>query len=238
MASMKILPFIYNISPDKKLVNAAEIDLSASSCTAIMGAVGSGKSLLIKLLADSHLQEIGAWSAYPFCAYLSQDLTRLFTGNTPETILELYNDKRFSVGQHFDQALFNNYAKQFEIDKLIAANRRLAHYSEGERQRLGICLAAAVKAEVTILDEPTTALNMKYRQILYDMITGIKERSKVFIISHKLLDCLSTADHIIRMESLGVAEHFPLQQIIEKDHILSYYSLQKEENDVRRSDQG
>ena len=234
---MKILPFIYELSTDKKLVNAAEIDLNALSCTAIIGAVGSGKSLLIKLLADSHLHRIGAWSKYPFCAYLSQDLTRLFTGNTPKTILELYGDKRYMVGQHFDHGLFDYYAKRLEINDLVEANRRLAHYSEGERQRLGICLAAAVKAEVTILDEPTTALNMNYRQILYDMIEEIKKRSMVFIISHRLLDCLMTADHLIKMENMAIAEHFPVEQIIEKDHILSYYSLQKEENDVRRQDQ-
>lgn len=223
---MKILPFIYTLSDDKKLVNAAEIDLSSSKCIAVMGPVGSGKSLLIKLLADSHLHEVGAWSEYPFCAYLSQDLTRLFTGNTPETILELYKDKRFTVGQHFDPVLFSAYAERLGIDHLLKANRRLAHYSEGERQRMGICLAAAVKAKVTILDEPTTALNMSYRQILFEIIEEVKERSKVFIISHKLLDCISCADHLIRMSDLEVAEHFPMEQIIEKDHILSYYSLQ------------
>jgi len=223
---MKILPFIYELNTDKKLVNAAEIDLDASECTAIMGPVGSGKSLLIKLLADSHLRKIGAWSAYPFCAYLSQDLTRLFTGNNPETIVELYKDKRFTVGKHFDPELFEKYTEKLEISELLAANRRLAHYSEGERQRLGICLAAAVKADVTILDEPTTALNMKYRKILFDMVRGIKKRSKVFIISHRLLDCISTSDHLIRMEQLAIAEQFPMKEIVEKDHILNYYSFQ------------
>ncbi|MCF7832100.1 MAG: ATP-binding cassette domain-containing protein [Candidatus Marinimicrobia bacterium] len=227
---MKILPFIYNISDTKELVNALEIDLSASSCTAIMGPVGSGKSLLIKLLSDSHLREINAFSEYPFCAYLSQDLTRLFTGNTPDSILELYKDKRYTVGQHFDPALFNHYAKKLEIDELMSKNRRLAHYSEGERQRLGLCLAAAVKAPVTILDEPTTALNMAYRQSMYELINEIRKRSRVFIISHRLLDCIAVADHVIRMENLTIAEHFPVEQIIEKDHILNYYSF---ENEVR-----
>lgn len=222
------MPFTYSISDDKTLINSLEIDLSASSCTAIIGAVGSGKSLLIKLLADSHLHEIAAFSEYPFSAYLSQDLTRLFIGNTPESILELYNDKRFTVGQHFNSELFGIYAKRLEIDHLLSKNRRLIHYSEGERQRLGICLAAAVKAPVTILDEPTTALNIEHRNTFFEIVDEIKKRSRVFIISHRLLDCLSTADHLIRMEDLQVIEHFPIEQIIEKEHILNYYSLHKE----------
>lgn len=229
---MKILPFTYSISPDKTLVNSLDIDLSMSKCTAIMGAVGSGKSLMIKLLADSHLHDISAYSEYPFCAYLSQDLTRLFTGNTMESILDIYKDKRYMVGQHFDLEFFNSYAKRLKIDELVLNNRRLNHYSEGERQRLGICLAAAVKAPVTILDEPTTALNMEHRKMLFEIIAEIKERSRVFIISHRLLDCLSVADHVIRLDDLQIIEHFPIEQIIEKEHILTYYSLQKKDSYV------
>lgn len=222
---MKILPFTYPISTDKVLKNIFEIDLEQASCIAILGAVGSGKSLLIKLFADSHLHEIAAFSDYCFSAYLSQDLTRLFTGNTMETILDLYKDKRYMVGQHFDPALFDAYAKDLEIDELIRDNRRLAHYSEGERQRLGISLAAAVKAPVTILDEPTTALNYRHRETFYKIVKDISTRSKVFLISHRLLDCISTADLIIRMEDCTLKEYFPVEQIIEKEHILRYYSL-------------
>jgi ABC-2 type transport system ATP-binding protein len=229
---MKLLPFTYSISTDKVLKNTYEIDLDPISCIAILGAVGSGKSLLIKLFADSHLHEVGAYSDYCFSAYLSQDLTRLFTGNTMETILDLYKDKRYMVGKHFDPVLFDRYAGELEIDTLIRDNRRLAHYSEGERQRLGICLAAAVKAPVTIFDEPTTALNYHHRDTFYKIVRGISARSKVFLISHRLLDCISTADLIIRMEDCMLKEYFPVEQIIEKDHILSYYSLQKEDKHV------
>ena len=225
---MSLLPFKYKIDENVYLENNFKIDFQTSThnfrqCIAILGAVGSGKSLLIKLLADSHLHEVGAYSQYPFCAYLSQDLTRLFTGNSIESILEIYQDKRYSVGQHFDKALFDEYAKRLKIDHLIEANRRLMHYSEGERQRLGICLACAVRAKVTILDEPTTALNLEHRLALYEIISEMKARTTVMIISHRFLDCLSVADHFIRMENLKVAEHFSTEQIIDKEHILNYY---------------
>lgn len=241
---MKLLPFKYKINDELTLRNNFEIDLSNQQavnsdqlsavknlesgirnhqCLAIMGPVGSGKSLLIKLLADSQLYELGAYSEYPFCAYLSQDLTRMFTGNSIESILEIYQDKRYSVGQHFNKSLFDIYAEKLNISKLIKANRRLMHYSEGERQRLGLCLAAAVEAKVTILDEPTTALNIEHRLALYEMIKGMKKRTQVIIISHRFLDCLSVADYFIRMDKLELKEHFSVEQIIDKEHILSYY---------------
>ncbi|MBW6458518.1 MAG: ATP-binding cassette domain-containing protein [FCB group bacterium] len=232
---MKIHPFQYAIGNGSVLRNEEEIDLNAFSCIGILGPVGSGKSQFIKLLADSGLRSIGAFSEYPFCAYLSQDLTRLFTGNTPSSILELYRDTRYDIGRHFDAGIFASACAELQIDELIAKNRRLAHYSEGERQRLGICLASAVRASVTILDEPTTALDTRCRQTLFAMIAGMRKRTKVFVISHRLPDLLAVCDYVIRMEHCRIAEHFPVELIIEKSHILSYYSLQNGKNDVRKN---
>ncbi len=221
---MKLNPFTYRIAEGKTLVNERETDLGPYSCIALMGAVGSGKSQLIKLLADSQLRGAGAFSEYPFCAYLSQDLTRLFTGNTPEGIIGLYRDPRYTVGKHFDPRLFEAYAEKLGIAALIGENRRLAHYSEGERQRLGISLAAAVRAPVTILDEPSTALDMPCRRELFSIVKEIRRRSKVFIISHRLLDALAVADYMLWMEDLRIRDRFPLEDIVKKPHILSCYS--------------
>jgi ABC-type multidrug transport system ATPase subunit len=229
---MKILPFNYEIRPGLNLRNEKTIDLTAYSSIGILGAVGSGKSQLIKLLADSGLHDIGAFSEYPFCAYLSQDLTRLFTGNSPSSILEVYRDTRYAIGKHFDAKIFAASCKELGIDDLIVRNRRLAHYSEGERQRLGICLASAVLAKVTILDEPTTALDTACRQTLFSMIAEMCRRTRVFLISHRLLDLLAVCDYVIRMEDCRIAEHFPVEHIIEKQHILSYYGLSEKESNI------
>jgi ABC-type multidrug transport system ATPase subunit len=225
---MKIQPFIYRIAKDNYLKNTEEIRLSGRRCIGILGPVGSGKSLLIKLLADEQLRETGAFSEYPFCAYLSQDLTRLFTGNTPKSILELYADRRYTVGKHFDRVLFDLCVQRLNIRELLEENRRLISYSEGERQRLGISLAAAVKAPVCILDEPSTALDLQHRLVLFDIIKEIRERSRVFLISHRPADALYVCDYLIRMDELQIREHFPMQEIIEKHDFLRYYLPQSE----------
>ncbi|MCK4813886.1 MAG: hypothetical protein KAT14_08110, partial [Candidatus Marinimicrobia bacterium] len=79
---------------------------------------------------------------------------------------------------------------------------------------------------------PTTALDIGYRQILYSLINDIKKRSKVFVISHRLLDCLETCGQMIWMENLDIADSFPVEQMIEKSHILSYYSVNEEDRHV------
>ncbi|MDZ7821770.1 MAG: hypothetical protein U5N26_08170 [Candidatus Marinimicrobia bacterium] len=128
--------------------------------------------------------------------------------------------------------MFDKYAEKLGIGTLIGENRRLAHYSEGERQRLEICLAAAVRAPVTILDEPSTALDMPCRLELFSIIEEIRRRSRVFIISHRLLDALAVADYMLWMEDLRLRDRFPLEDIVKKPHILSCYSGVDEERYV------
>ena len=90
---MKILPFKYEINSQKIFKNEKIIDISDYSCIGVIGKIGSGKSTLIKLLVDYELQNVGAFDSYDFSAYLSQDLSRLFIGNTLETIINLYENK-------------------------------------------------------------------------------------------------------------------------------------------------
>jgi len=221
----QIRPCDYEYAPGEILTNRFENEFRAGEKVGILGAVGSGKSLLIKCLADYRLHQIGAFSPNHFCAYLSQDLTRLFTGNTPSSIIDMYCNRQHEVGRHFDMEAFKAYCRTFEISELVEKNRRLLHYSEGEKQRLGICLALSVQAEICILDEPTTALNKYFRRCLYDVINQSPSGKIFFIISHRLPDILETSQTIIYMENSKVRDIFPAHKIIEKEALLQYYSF-------------
>lgn len=224
---MIIHPFTFKISDNKELVNSVERDLQAYSRIGIVGKVGSGKSLLIKLLADYRLHSSGAFSPTPFCAYLSQDVTRLFTGNTPGSILKMYQDERHQVGRHFNTAAFETFCKHLDIQQLMEDDRRLAHYSEGEKQRLGICLALAVDASVCILDEPTTALNRQHRDMVFKLVKERSAKTKILIISHRILDIMETCEAIIYMNNCQLQNLIPLEEIIDNEPIKEYFPYLK-----------
>ena len=68
------------------------------------------------------------------------------------------------------------------------ADKRVATFSRGMRQRLGIAEIVMKQAEVAILDEPTSGLDPHATFELLEMIRGLKKAGVAVLISSHLLD--------------------------------------------------
>ena len=67
-------------------------------------------------------------------------------------------------------------------------DKRVATYSRGMRQRLGIAEIVMKQAEVAILDEPTSGLDPHATFELLEMIRGLKRAGVAVLLSSHLLD--------------------------------------------------
>ena len=61
-----------------------------------------------------------------------------------------------------------------EFDLQYAADRRVGTYSGGMRRRIDIACGLVVRPEVVFLDEPTTGLDPRSRQAIWDLVAGFK----------------------------------------------------------------
>nr|MDA3871266.1 hypothetical protein [Candidatus Neomarinimicrobiota bacterium] len=86
-------------------------------------------------------------------------------------------------------------------------------------------LTSATVSKIVVYDEPTTALNNHYLNIFYSIVNEIKKRSKIFIISHNFLDIIKTSEYILWIDELQIKDDILIEQIIEKDKIISYFSF-------------
>jgi ABC-2 type transport system ATP-binding protein len=68
------------------------------------------------------------------------------------------------------------------------ADKRVATFSRGMRQRLGIAEIVMKQAEVAILDEPTSGLDPHATFELLEMIRGLKRAGVAVLLSSHLLD--------------------------------------------------
>jgi len=68
------------------------------------------------------------------------------------------------------------------------ADKRVATFSRGMRQRLGIAEIVMKQAEVAILDEPTSGLDPHATFELLEMIRGLKKSGVAVLLSSHLLD--------------------------------------------------
>jgi ABC-2 type transport system ATP-binding protein len=69
-----------------------------------------------------------------------------------------------------------------------AADRRIATYSSGMRQRLGIGQAILGRPKLLILDEPVSSLDPEGRRDLLALIADLREAATVVLSSHVLSD--------------------------------------------------
>ena len=191
--------------------------------TAICGPVGSGKSTFIKLLSDPELQNVNVLDHYPFPAYLSQDLSRLFSGNTIESLLKIYAAPDTIIGQSFNNNYFYELCEQFNFPINDDPNRPLYRFSEGELQRLAIALTIALERPLALFDEPITALNASYREIFYKLIHQEKLKHKIIFVSHSLNDLRCLADEFVFIHQGLVNQPAPINLLLEKNEYLQYF---------------
>jgi Cu-processing system ATP-binding protein len=82
-----------------------------------------------------------------------------------------------------------------------AADARIATYSKGMRQRLGLAQALLGKPRLLFLDEPTTGLDPALRLRFYELIRDLRaEGVTALISSHALTEIESRADRLVVMK--------------------------------------
>ena len=81
-----------------------------------------------------------------------------------------------------------------QFDLVEAADRRVGHYSGGMRRRLDLAVSLLGSPEVIFLDEPTTGLDPRSRQAMWDVVTGLASSGVTVLLTTQHLeeaDCLA-----------------------------------------------
>lgn len=75
-----------------------------------------------------------------------------------------------------------------EFDLEAAARRRVSTYSGGMRRRVDIACGLVVRPEVVFLDEPTTGLDPRSRQAIWELVTTFKEAGIATLLTTQYLE--------------------------------------------------
>ena len=84
-----------------------------------------------------------------------------------------------------------------QFDLMAAANRRVKEFSGGMRRRLDLAASIVAEPLVLFLDEPTTGLDPRSRQQLWQVVRGLKEQGiTIFLTTQYLEEADELADRI------------------------------------------
>ena len=184
-----------------KTLNNISLHLGcADSMLAITGAVGSGKSsLLTAIIGELPLCE-GKISYHGRVAYVPQ-IPWVFSGTIRENIL---------FGRPFEQEKFQTVIEVCSLTKDLAAfskgdlteiGQRGVTLSGGQKARVGLARAVYSDADIYLLDDPLSAVDIKVgRQLFEDCIVSHLSGRIRLLVTHQL-QYLKDVDQIAVMEN-------------------------------------
>lgn len=201
---------------------ALEIDrleLPAGALTALVGPNGSGKSTFLHAIAGlleplrGSLRVLGddPLHARRRVAYVLQ-ATEVHE-HMPVTVGEVVAMGRYAVRGAFgrlrreDRQAIATAIERLELGDL--ARRHLGELSGGQRQRVFVAQGLAQGAEVLLLDEPVTGLDVPSVARIHEVIAEERAAGHTIVVATHDLAEASAADHLVLMAGRVVASGPP-----------------------------
>lgn len=210
-----------------------DLKVPRHSIYGFLGPNGAGKTTLMKILLGLTRPTRGAGSIFGHdivnesvsirerIGYLPQH-PRFIEGMTARENLE-FTAKFFFSGPQ--QLIEERCAEMLElVDLSDKADRSIAGFSGGEKQRLGIALAQVNYPDLLILDEPASALDPLGRQAVLEIMSRLRKYTTIFYSTHILDDVQRVSDTVAILNQGQLVASGPIESILNgKDGLV--YSL-------------
>ena len=196
-------------------VRDATFDVAKNRVTSLIGPSGSGKTTLLRALNRLHDLTPGA----KVSGQILLEGTDIYRGDVTVTELRtrvgmvFQRPNPFPTMSIYDNVVsglrFNGIKKKALLDEAAETSLRSAalwdsvetrlkvaasNLSGGEQQRLCIARALAMDPEVLLMDEPTSALDPIATLKIEELMTTLKERVTIVIVTHNMQQAARISD--------------------------------------------
>lgn len=200
------------------------LDIPQGTILGLIGKNGAGKTTLIKTIASCLDQESGmiyynGMTFYEHEVAVKEQLGVVFDALLLNDQLKLRRIKKLlkSACPNFDEHFYDTNLKKFNLDH----QKKIAHFSLGEKKKFNIILIMSLQPKILILDEPTANIDPADRVAILDLLQSfiLDEQNTILYSTHITSDLDKVADHIAMIDE---------GQILfcqEKDQLLEQYLL-------------
>ena len=163
---------------------------------ALLGPNGAGKTTTVEILSTL-TKPIGAGPGWPATTSSTEPArvrrSIMLTGQhvaLDDMLTGYENLVMFGRLQGLKKSEARARARELlrEFDLEDAAGRRVSTYSGGMRRRVDIACGLVVRPEVVFLDEPTTGLDPRSRQAIWDLVTTFKAAGIATLLTTQYLE--------------------------------------------------
>lgn len=215
---------------DHVAVAASDLAIDGARVVACIGPNGSGKSTLLDAVAgllvprSGTLQVLGGEPGGGGVAYVFQ--TTETPAHLPLTVREVVTMGRYRtaglwgrIGAAGRDAVAAAMARTGVED---LAGRQLLELSGGQRQRVLVAQGLASQADLLVLDEPMTGLDVVSRQRILDVMAEERAEGRTVVFSTHDLAEAAASDQVVLLAGRVVASG-PPSQVLTEEHLLEAY---------------
>ena len=229
---------------DRTALHEVTFGVPAGQRVALVGPNGSGKTTLLRALAGLRAPDRGL--VRPVSGLDRRDIARSIAflpqeehWEFPFTVEEVVGCGRFAWSESLfreseaDRAAVSRALSAVALDDL--RTRRITELSGGERRRVLLGRALAQEAPALLLDEPTTALDLRHRQAVVRAL-AVMEGTLVFS-THDLDAAAAVGERLLLLSGGRVLADGTPEEVLTRERIAEAFGVSarivREEGRVR-----
>ncbi|MGP8320752.1 MAG: ABC transporter ATP-binding protein [Methanosarcinaceae archaeon] len=230
------IEFAYNSTP---ILENISMDLDRSEILGIVGPNGTGKSTLIKcidrilkprkgtIFLDEHdTTKMKRMEIAKRIGYVPQSSTRVFPASVIDTVLM---GRRPHLGWKSSEEDMDKVLEILELLGIVEfAMRDFNEISGGQQQKVLIARALAQEADILLLDEPTSNLDIRHQLEVMEIMTNVVKNNGISAIMaiHDLNLASRYTDRILIMnKGIIFAEGRP-ESVLTVENIREVYGVE------------
>ncbi len=180
----------------KTALTGIDLAVPTGTVTSVLGPNGAGKTTAVRILTTLSVPDEGAATVAGFDVTTHPTEVRRRIGLTAQdtTVDGLLTGRQnlVMIGElhHLGRSVAQRRADQLleEFSLTDAADRLVSGYSGGMRRRLDIAATLVADPEVLFLDEPTTGLDPRARNELWDVLDTLVDRGTTILLTTQYLE--------------------------------------------------
>ena len=203
------------------------MEIPAGCITGLVGSNGAGKSTTFKsvlglISIDGGSIEVFGKEIHTWTKAEKQRMGVVLANGGFNTYLTM-KDMETVLSRMYprlDRAMFREYCRRYQLP----ADKRIKEFSTGMLAKAKILAAITHKADLLLLDEPTTGLDVLAREELLDMLRAYMEENEertILISSHISTDLEGLCDDLYMIDNGEIVLHE------EMDVLLGQYGILK-----------